>query len=208
MTNNYFQELYNVDLSEHAQEKNGFTYVKWAVIWREVKLRYPDATYKVYESADGCLYHTDGISAWVKVGVTVCGVENIEYMPITNKKNGIAVDLKYVKSTFASDAIQRAITKACARHGIGLKFYIEEKSDPDSNDAAGADNERGVTAGQDNHELTDDEQAKLLTEMTLADIRRYKIQLRKERAAHPEAVFSDFAGIVKLFKNDQKKIDN
>lgn len=206
MSDNYFKELYDVDLSEFTQEKNGFTYVKWAVIWREVKLRYPDATYKVYESADGCLYHTDGISAWVKVGVTVCGVENIEYMPITNKKNGIAVDLKYVKSTFASDAIQRAITKACARHGIGLNFYIEEN--PDSNDDSGADKSVAPESEKDNHELTDDEQAKLLTEMTLADIRKYKVQLRKERAAHPDAVFSDFAGIVKLFKNDQKKVDN
>lgn len=212
MSDNYFKELYDIDLSEFTQTKKGFSYVKWAVVWRELKLRYPDAFYKVYESADGCMYHTDGITAWVKVGVTIHGIENIEYMPITNRNNGLPLNLKWVNSGNASDAIQRAITKASARHGIALNLYIDDKNEPDSDNAENPEiegnNNENAASEKDNHPLTEEEEAKLLTEMTFADIRKYKVQLRKERAAHPDAVFSDFAGIVKLFKNDKKKVDN
>ena len=205
METNYFETLYTANITKHIQKKKGFSYISWAAAWRVIKLNYPDSSYKIYEAADGCLYHTDWRTAWVKVGVTVAGIENIEYMPISNNANGMALSLKYVVSVKASNAISRALTKACARHGVALCLYLD---DVDGKAEAGdVDGEAEAGDEKADHALTDEEYERLLSVMTPADIRRYQVQLVKERAAHPEAVFSDYAGIYKLYKNSQENID-
>ena len=78
---NYFIELNNVNVNDKTEKKNGLTYLSWAWAWGEVKKRFPDTTYTVYENADGWNYFTDGRTAWVKTGVTVNGIEHIEYLP-------------------------------------------------------------------------------------------------------------------------------
>lgn len=122
---NYFQKLYDIDLSHKAAEKNGLTYLPWAAVWAEVKKVYPNATFEIYENEMGRPWFDDGHSAWVKTGVTICGVEHIEYLPIMNYKNQ-AIEASAVTSTDANKSIQRSITKACARHGIGLFVYEGE----------------------------------------------------------------------------------
>lgn len=122
---NYFEELYSVNVNEHTEGRNGFTYVSWTYAWAEVKKRYPDAQSKVYESADGCFYHTDGRTAWVKTGVTINGIEHIEYLPVMDFRNK-SIPVENVTSMDVNKAIQRSITKACARHGLGLYIYAGE----------------------------------------------------------------------------------
>ena len=87
MTENYFTELNAVDVSSKTEKKNGLTYLSWAWAWGEIKKRHPDATYTVYEDREGRFYHTDGKTCWVKTGVTVNGVEHIEYLPVMDFKN-------------------------------------------------------------------------------------------------------------------------
>ena len=57
---NYFNDLYAVNVNGHTEKKNNLTYLSWAWAWGEIKKRHPDATYTVYENADGWNYHTDG----------------------------------------------------------------------------------------------------------------------------------------------------
>lgn len=122
---NYFIVLNNVDVSEKVEGKNGLTYLSWAWAWAELKKRFPGATYTVYENADGWNYHTDGRTAWVKTGVTVEGVEHIEMLPVMDHRNkSIPVDA--LTSFDANKAIQRSLTKAVARHGLGLYIYAGE----------------------------------------------------------------------------------
>ena len=135
MENNYFVVLNNINVNDKTEKKNGLTYLSWAWAWGEIKKLYPNATYTIYENADGCFYHTDGKTCWVKTGVTVNGIEHIEYLPVMDYKNK-SIPLNAVTSFDVNKTIQRSLTKACARHGLGLYVYAgedlpeEEKPEP------------------------------------------------------------------------------
>ena len=129
MAENYFQELYDIDVSEKIEEKNGLSYLPWSCAWAEVKKIHPDAQYTIYENEIGRPWFDDGRTAWVKTGVTINGIEHIEYLPVMNLRNN-SIDASEVKSTDANKTIQRSITKACARHGIGL-FVFEGEETPE-----------------------------------------------------------------------------
>ena len=122
---NYFEELNSIDVSDKTEKKNGLTYLSWAWAWSEVKKKHPDATYTVYENADGWNYFSDGRTGWVKTGVTVNGIEHIEYLPIMDFKNK-SIKLENITSFDVNKAIQRSLTKAVARHGLGLYIYAGE----------------------------------------------------------------------------------
>lgn len=120
-----FETLNRINVNEHTEKKGNLTYLSWAWAWAEVKKAYPDATYTIYENRDGLNYHTDGKTAWVKTGVTVDGLEHIEYLPVMDFKNN-SIPLERITSTDVNKAIQRSLTKACARHGLGLYIYAGE----------------------------------------------------------------------------------
>jgi len=125
MSENYFTVLNSVDVSGKTEKKNGLTYLSWAWAWGELKKRHPDATYGIYENEQGWCYHTDGRTCWVKVGVRVNGIEHIEYLPVMDYRNqSISVDK--VTSFDVNKSIQRCLTKAIARHGLGLYIYSGE----------------------------------------------------------------------------------
>ena len=122
---NYFTELNAINVSDKTEKKNGLTYLSWAWAWGELKKLHPDATYTVYENKDGWLYHTDGRTCWVKTGVTVNGIENIEYLPVMDFRNN-SIPADKVTSYDVNNAVQRSLTKAVARHGLGLYIYAGE----------------------------------------------------------------------------------
>lgn len=119
---NYFTALNGVDVSGKTEQKNGLTYLSWAWAWSELKKRHPQATYTIYEDGQGRFYHTDGHTCWVKTGVTVEGLEHIEYLPVMDFRNQ-SIPADKVTSTDVNKAIQRSLTKAVARHGLGLYIY-------------------------------------------------------------------------------------
>ena len=70
-------------------------------------------------------YHTDGRTCWVKTGVTIDGLEHIEYLPVMDMRNA-SIPVERVTSFDVNKAIQRSLTKAAARHGLGLYIYAGE----------------------------------------------------------------------------------
>ena len=130
--NAVFSVLSAVDCNEHVEKKGNLSYLSWAWAWQMVKQHYPDASYTIYESPDGWNYFTDGRTCWVKTGVTIAGLEHIEYLPIMDARNQ-SIPLEAVKSVDVNKSIQRSLTKACARHGLGLYIYAGEDL-PDSAD--------------------------------------------------------------------------
>lgn len=122
---NYFNTLNGINVNGKTEQKNGLTYLSWAFAWGEVKKLFPDATYTIYENADGWNYHTDGKTCWVKTGVTVNGIEHVEFLPVMDFKNK-SIPLNAVTSYDVNKAIQRSLTKAVARHGLGLYIYAGE----------------------------------------------------------------------------------
>lgn len=122
---NYFSELNALNVGDKIEKKNGLSYLSWAWAWGEVKKLHPDAQYRIYENADGWNYHTDGRTCWVKTGVTVAGIEHIEYLPVMDNRNK-SILAENVTSFDVNKAIQRSLTKALARHGLGLYIYAGE----------------------------------------------------------------------------------
>ena len=120
-----FETLNSINVGDHIEKKNGLSYLAWAWAWAEVKKKYPTATYTIYENAAGWNYHTDGKTAWVKTGVTIEGLEHIEYLPVMDMRNR-SIPLETLTSFDVNKAIQRSLTKACARHGLGLYIYAGE----------------------------------------------------------------------------------
>ena len=124
-TKSVFETLFEVNVNGHVEKKNGLSYLSWPYAWAEVKKRFPDANYKVYEMENGCIYFTDGKTCWVKTGIEIAGLEHIEYLPIMDYKNK-SISLENVTSFDVNKSIQRSLTKALARHGLGLYLYAGE----------------------------------------------------------------------------------
>ena len=124
-----FKKLAALNLNDVKEQKgegrNTLDYISWAWAWQRLHELYPESTSRVYENADGWNYHTDGRTCWVKVGVTVEGLEHIEYLPVMDNRNR-SIPANQVTSFDVNKAIQRATTKAIARHGLGLYVYAGE----------------------------------------------------------------------------------
>ena len=128
-TPSVFEVLSKINCEEHIEKKkNGSTelsYLSWAWAWHICKEHYPHAFYTIYEREDGRPYFDDGRTCWVKTGVTIEGQEHIEYLPIMDYRNA-SIPLERVTSMDMNKAIQRSLTKALARHGLGLYIYAGE----------------------------------------------------------------------------------
>lgn len=148
--NDSFEKLNSININDKIKTKMNLSYLSWAYAWGELLSNYPDAFMTVYtrtletvetttqEDVDNHIkkvtetksvqempYFTDGRSCFVKVGVTVNGIEYIEYFPIMGLKND-AIRATSVTMTDVNKALQRAFVKACARHGLGLYIYAGE----------------------------------------------------------------------------------
>ena len=148
---NYFEELSRVDCSGKTKKKKNLDYLSWAYAWGELKKRFPLSFYTIYENEQGYNYFTDGRTCWVKTGVTVVfndatvmsdglldikktSLEHVEYLPVMDYKND-SIPVDKVTSFDINKAIQRSLTKAIARHGLGLSLYGFDFSDvEDDND--------------------------------------------------------------------------
>ena len=129
-----FEILNPINVNEHTEKKNGLTYLSWAWAWGELKKRFPDANYIVYErngEFGPVPYFTDGKTCWVKTGVFVGKQEHVEILPVMDFKNR-SIPLEQVTSVDVNKSIQRCLTKAIARHGLGLYLYVGANAPEDA----------------------------------------------------------------------------
>lgn len=129
MEENVFNRLNSINVNDKTEKKNGLTYLSWAWAWGEVKKLYPEANYTIYENTlpNGYIvnYFTDGKTSYVKTGVTINGLEHIEELPVMDYRNK-SILLENMTSFDVNKTIQRSLTKALARHGLGLYIYAGE----------------------------------------------------------------------------------
>ena len=186
---NYFIELYEEDVSAYVEKKNGLNYVSWSYAWKGIKEKHPTATYKIYENQDGWNYFTDGRTCWVKTGVTIDDLEHIEYLPVMDYRNK-AIPLERVTSFDVNTAIQRSLTKACARHGYGLKVYAGEDVEAATKEAQGpmTDEQREelVSLGVDLEQLCSYFKVKTCDDIT-ESMARIAIDAKKRKLAQETA---------------------
>ena len=125
-TKNYFEKLLNVDVSDYLKEKQGLSYLPWAIAWQELKLRDPLDEFTILEDINKNIYFSDGKTCWVKVSVTAFGNTHTEILPVMNNRNQ-AIPLENVTSSDVNKAIKRCLTKCIALHGLGLMAYLGEE---------------------------------------------------------------------------------
>lgn len=132
-----FSKLNSINVNDKTEKKNGLTYLAWAWAWGEVKKIYPDANYTIYENTlpSGYVvnYFTDGRTSYVKTGVTINNLEHIEELPVMDYRNK-SILLENMTSFDVNKTIQRSLTKALARHGLGLYIYAGEDLPEDEKD--------------------------------------------------------------------------
>lgn len=193
-----FETLNQINVNGHTEKKNGLTYLSWAWAWAEIKKAYPEAFYTIYENKDGWNYHTDGKTAWVKTGVTIEGIEMVEYLPVMDFKNK-SIPVEQLTSFDVNKAIQRSLTKACARHGLGLYIYAgedlpESEQTPIERPQKDADIEAGLLRTQINTLFNGDDSAcenvlskwsngkySKLTDVPLEHLREFKVAVTKAK---------------------------
>lgn len=124
-TKSTWEILSKINVNDKVEKKNGLSYLSWAWAWGIVKEHFPNATYRVYENEHGLNYHHDGMTGWVKTGVRIDDIEHIEYLPIMDYRNK-SIPCESITSFHVNSSIQRSLTKAIARHGLGLYIYAGE----------------------------------------------------------------------------------
>ena len=124
-----FETLSKINVNQFTEKKNNLTYLPWAYAWGTLKGLYPASFYAVAENNDGWNYFTDGRTCWVKCCVTAVDGDDhqtaVEYLPVMDYRNN-AIPVDQVTSTAVNKAIQRCLTKAIARLGLGLYIYAGE----------------------------------------------------------------------------------
>ena len=123
---NYFEKLVDINVKKQVEKKGNLDYLSWANAWAFVKQVHPLTQRTVYEAPEtGLNWFTDGVTGYVKVGITIDGLEHIDYLPIKDfRQKSITVDK--ITSMDVNTAIQRATAKAIAMHGLGLSLYAGE----------------------------------------------------------------------------------
>lgn len=130
-----YAELRKINVNDHVEKKGNLTYLSWAWAVDQLLQRDPAASwdYRWFGEVPYCVI---GSTAMVFCTVKAFGVDRTAQLPIMdNRNNPIPVDK--VNSFSLNTAMQRALAKAIALHGIGIYIYAGEDL-PDGEEPKGA----------------------------------------------------------------------
>lgn len=141
-----FEKLYEINVNDKTEKKEGLTYLSWAWAWAEFKKVHPDATYEVKKFEGGIPYAYDENTGYmVYTSVTVDDLTHEMWLPVMDSHNKAMKNKPYeVKTKYSSftvkpatmfdinKAIMRCLTKNLAMFGLGLYIYAgEDLPEPD-----------------------------------------------------------------------------
>ena len=126
-TNNVFEILNKVDVSEHMEKKGQFNYLSWAHAGRELLKVCPTATWEVhlFDNQDGTKqpYMKNGTGSYVQVSVDVEGIIRTQLHPVLDNRNQ---PIDNPNAFQVNTSVQRCLAKAIALHGLGLYLFAGE----------------------------------------------------------------------------------
>jgi Protein of unknown function (DUF1071) len=112
-----YLELRNVDVSDKVEKKNGLSYLSWAWAVDTLLQRDPTATWTYGQPV------MFGETVMVFCTVNAFGKSMTAQLPVMDYRNKAIPN----PDAFAvNTAMQRALTKAIALHGLGLSLYVGE----------------------------------------------------------------------------------
>lgn len=135
-TTNRFQELFEKNVNDKTEARNGLTYLSWSWAWAEFKKFYPNAHYEVAKTAQGLPYFESDAGAMVYTVVTAGGCTHEMWLPVMDgankamKKEGYTYKTKFGEKSVEAfsmfdinKTIMRCLTKNLAMFGLGLYIY-------------------------------------------------------------------------------------
>mgnify|MGYP001579808138 FL=1 len=158
-------------------------------------------TSTVYENAEGLNYHHDGKTAWVKTGITIGGMEHIEYLPILSNNN-TSIPLAKITSWNVNNSIQRSLTKAIARHGLGLYLYSGEdypEEEVEANNAAAIEQAEKVANDQNLVNTYIQKLDKALSDFDPSAVQEVFSEIAEDKDRLKSRVYNGLQGDVKEF---------
>lgn len=134
-----FTELFELNVNDRVEKKEGLTYLSWAWAWAEFKKKFPDATYEVVKNPDGMPYFANEQGAMCYTKVTADGLTYEMWLPVMDGKNKAMKWTSYEYSTKngirtveaftmfdVNKTIMRCLVKNLAMFGLGLYIYAGE----------------------------------------------------------------------------------
>lgn len=130
-----YAELRKINVNDHVEKKGNLTYLSWAWAVDQLLQRDPAASwdYRWFGEVPYCVI---GATAMVFCTVKAFGVDRTAQLPIMDNRNS-PIPVDKVNSFSLNTAMQRALAKAIALHGIGIYIYAGEDL-PDGEEPKGA----------------------------------------------------------------------
>jgi len=131
-----WDELSQVDCSEHTEKKGKLTYLSWAWAWGMMMEHYPNAQYSFQAFKDAneilqdTMFYPDG-SASVHVTVNIDELTRSMWLSVMDYKNNA---ISNPNSRQISDSKMRCLVKCIAMFGLGHYVYAGEDLPPSSDE--------------------------------------------------------------------------
>lgn len=144
-----FNELYEIDVRDKVEQKNGLNYLSWAYAWAEVKKIDENASYEIKQFKNNLPYVYDEHTGYmVFTTMTIKGITHSMFLPVMDSANktmlayeytykvkkkekdgSVSIIEKTVQPATMFDinkTLMRCLTKNIAMFGLGLKLYQGE----------------------------------------------------------------------------------
>tara|TARA_R110000796_G_C14560052_1_gene434752 strand:+ start:900 stop:1424 length:525 start_codon:yes stop_codon:yes gene_type:complete len=113
-----WQTLSAINVNDHANVKNGFTYLAWTWAWATLQENYPTSSYRFKDDK----VHTGGsVEVWCEL--TVEGTTREMWLAVTDFRNKPVID---PTCDLIANARMRCLVKAIAMFGLGHYIYAGE----------------------------------------------------------------------------------
>lgn len=146
----HFNKLYQINVNDYTEDKNGLAYLAWANAWAEVKKIYPDAHYTIKRFDNNLPYVYDPNTGYmVFTDVTIEGLTYEMWLPVMDgankamkaeiysyqvkKWNANTKSYDFIEKTVEAatmfdinKTIMRCLVKNLAMFGLGLYIYAGE----------------------------------------------------------------------------------
>ena len=117
-----FERLASINVNEYVEKKNGLSYVSWSWAVDQLLRQDPTANWE-YQFWDEKPFCPIGETAMVFCRVTAFGITRTAQLPVMNHKNQ---PIPSPNSFELNTAMQRALAKGIALHGLALYVYSGE----------------------------------------------------------------------------------
>ncbi len=137
-----FENLFNINVGNHIEQKNGLNYLSWPYAWAEVKKIFPEAQYQIKLFGENNLpyVYDENTGYMVFTTVTIEGLTHEMWLPVMDNSNKTMKSVKYtydskykknipVEAATMFDinkALMRCLVKNLSMFGLGLYIYAGE----------------------------------------------------------------------------------